>query len=904
MDTGFMKLAWLLILIPAIANGQPLCGRDPAVAGCATGSGGGTGSTGPTGPTGATGGGASISGSDQQIVFFDSTTPTGATGATYNKTTDVTKGKLVDRGGAYINILAYGAIAGDSIDDTVAIQAAIDALPSGFVAGSGSSKKGGTIFAPAGQFEIGGAGGHCTSSSPANKACTADSDCTGGAAVGYCCAITSNSHALLFFGAGSFATEILMTGSNSLHGICINPGDNQSSVADMRIAKTASPGVGTGNGLIVQGQRARLRNLNVDRFGGHCILIDGEQTVARTNSDRIDRVSAGVCGGDGIFIYSHNDASIHTITNSEAEANGGYGLHLISSKNFISGFAVNTNASGGIFVDGVNNYIAMYCETASQPFCVHIEPTRDGNYIHDLSGSLDTAGQLDDDGLNNVVLTRGKYTNMAFKPRTTAPYDCDSSAAVDAVGGLYYDSDVHKLCRCDDFATGAPFPTSMWCPIDTPVSTDCSGGTSTDCGTEGSSSGNAISDVQLGNTDLPADDASIWMVGGQSRNELYGINKLSNVSIVSPANAGCAGSADPGQCCSGAGAGSCIAFNIASPPFYDSGIFSEAIIANASTNTVDLVVTTTSGSLPTEEFSSIAGWWVSTQWRDSEGVYPRATTVQAQYNGGGGIWNTIASTSAATTYWRQLATFTSISSPYTITAIRFHFSDWSGTGEARLLTVGLHHRSEDPFPAYLRRDGDSRFGMLAPLFWMASLGSSINHINGPSDQPLKIVSGSGQKLLLNGVQPCKDLVTNTTTVGNIGAGEDNLMSYTVPAATLGTDGNRVEFRSAGTIANSVNAKRIRIKYGSTTILDTGAAGVPISAAINWSVSGECIRTGATTQKCSATLGTSNATFQSFAGYSTAAETLSGTVIFKLTGEAVSDNDIVQETQHVTYCPGS
>lgn len=137
--------------------------------------------------------------------------------------------------------------------------------------------------------------------------------------------------------------------------------------------------------------------------------------------------------------------------------------------------------------------------------------------------------------------------------------------------------------------------------------------------------------------------------------------------------------------------------------------------------------------------------------------------------------------------------------------------------------------------------------------------------------------------------------TNTTAVGNITTGEDDLMTYSVPANTMGTNGDYMSFRASGTIANNANAKRIRIKYGATTILDTGAAGLPASVAASWKCEAEVIRTGAATQKCSGKLEVGNGTTYPFVAYVTAAETLSGAVTLKLTGEATSTNDIVQET---------
>jgi hypothetical protein len=142
----------------------------------------------------------------------------------------------------------------------------------------------------------------------------------------------------------------------------------------------------------------------------------------------------------------------------------------------------------------------------------------------------------------------------------------------------------------------------------------------------------------------------------------------------------------------------------------------------------------------------------------------------------------------------------------------------------------------------------------------------------------------------------------SSTVGNLGAGEDDLSSYSVPAALLNVNGDSLTFEAAGTITSNVNAKRLRVRFGATVIFDSGAAGFPISAALNWTIAGRIIRTGAATQKALVSLTTNNASLAAYASYATATETLSGAVTLKLTGEAVSDNDIVQELMTVCFEP--
>lgn len=136
---------------------------------------------------------------------------------------------------------------------------------------------------------------------------------------------------------------------------------------------------------------------------------------------------------------------------------------------------------------------------------------------------------------------------------------------------------------------------------------------------------------------------------------------------------------------------------------------------------------------------------------------------------------------------------------------------------------------------------------------------------------------------------------NTTAVGNVGVGEDDLITYSVPAATLAADGDSLEISAWGTFAANANNKTVKIKFGATTILDTGAVAANSG---NWVIRATVVRTGAATQQCFATLVTDNATLTDIAKYTTAAETLANAITLKCTGEATSDNDISQKGMKV------
>lgn len=138
----------------------------------------------------------------------------------------------------------------------------------------------------------------------------------------------------------------------------------------------------------------------------------------------------------------------------------------------------------------------------------------------------------------------------------------------------------------------------------------------------------------------------------------------------------------------------------------------------------------------------------------------------------------------------------------------------------------------------------------------------------------------------------------TTGVGNVGTGEDTLTTITLAASTLSATGQAVRARFAGTIANNANAKRIRLKFGSTTLLDTGASGIATGAALDWTGEYTIVRTGAATQKAFAELTLSNGT--KFVDYTAPTETLSNALAVFCTGEATSNDDVRCEVMLVDW----
>lgn len=132
------------------------------------------------------------------------------------------------------------------------------------------------------------------------------------------------------------------------------------------------------------------------------------------------------------------------------------------------------------------------------------------------------------------------------------------------------------------------------------------------------------------------------------------------------------------------------------------------------------------------------------------------------------------------------------------------------------------------------------------------------------------------------------LYVATPTTGNVGAGEDDLASYTVPANTLATNGQSLWFEAWGTLAGNTNTKTVRVRFDGTLIYSTqniGGAATPY-----WFLRGRIVRTGATAQVAYGEGGGHATTPAISTG--TAAATLANALVLKVTGEAVSNNDIV------------
>jgi hypothetical protein len=217
------------------------------------------------------------------------------------------------------------------------------------------------------------------------------------------------------------------------------------------------------------------------------------------------------------------------------------------------------------------------------------------------------------------------------------------------------------------------------------------------------------------------------------------------------------------------------------------------------------------------------------------------------------------------------------------------------TSGAKILSIGDNAGTSYSEKTYVDKDGG--------LHWpsAATVTSDNNQLN--------ITSGAGTALYLNesggtrtvirgpggatsggGEIPCKANIT-TTAAGNVGAGTDDLISYTLPASVLNLTGRGLRITAWGTAANNANAKTVTFEFGGQQVMTQA---LTANQASNWRISVLAFRTGSSTQDVFAELiqvGTALIHKQTLTA---GTQTESGTIVLKCTGTATTDNDIVQE----------
>lgn len=158
------------------------------------------------------------------------------------------------------------------------------------------------------------------------------------------------------------------------------------------------------------------------------------------------------------------------------------------------------------------------------------------------------------------------------------------------------------------------------------------------------------------------------------------------------------------------------------------------------------------------------------------------------------------------------------------------------------------------------------------------------------------ISCNGSAFSTQGLSSQKKININTTAVGNVGAGPDDLMTYSLQANSLSINGKGVRVTAWGTTAANGNAKRLDFFFGSgllaITLTTTGGSFL-------WRIDALIIRTGSNAQDTFLTVtetsGASLSAGKQLQNKNTMTETDSSAIAIKCQAvTATADNDIVQE----------
>ncbi len=141
---------------------------------------------------------------------------------------------------------------------------------------------------------------------------------------------------------------------------------------------------------------------------------------------------------------------------------------------------------------------------------------------------------------------------------------------------------------------------------------------------------------------------------------------------------------------------------------------------------------------------------------------------------------------------------------------------------------------------------------------------------------------------------------NTTPVGNVGGGEDDLMTFVIPAGfAFPAAGRGIRVVQHGTFTSTAAAKVFRIYFGPTNIL---AGSFSTNMVGDWNAQWWAHSTGSSTQRWELDfkLKNTSSTWTPILQEGTTTLNDSITTMIKCTGQATNDNDIVQTFQRVYY----
>jgi len=127
-------------------------------------------------------------------------------------------------------------------------------------------------------------------------------------------------------------------------------------------------------------------------------------------------------------------------------------------------------------------------------------------------------------------------------------------------------------------------------------------------------------------------------------------------------------------------------------------------------------------------------------------------------------------------------------------------------------------------------------------------------------------------------------------VGNVGVGEDDLISVSLAAGFFSKDGDGAKITAWGVKANNANAKTVKLHFGSG---DLGGLALQASELGAWKLEAYVFRTAEDVQKGTLSI-YDGPTDGSLVATIVETETDASAIVVKCTGTATADDDIEQE----------
>lgn len=143
--------------------------------------------------------------------------------------------------------------------------------------------------------------------------------------------------------------------------------------------------------------------------------------------------------------------------------------------------------------------------------------------------------------------------------------------------------------------------------------------------------------------------------------------------------------------------------------------------------------------------------------------------------------------------------------------------------------------------------------------------------------------------------------TSVTAVSNSGSAQTDLWNQTIDANVLNATGDALHFRLSGSINTSVNNKELQVSFGATTFFSSLSRN-SLSGEV-FVITGSITRDGASSQLCEGSMTTSTGTVFQFASSAPSAETTTGTITFKLTGQGGASGEINFKVGRIWFVPG-